>query len=197
MVHVAEAAVGAFDLAGEAAGVQALVGKGTELAASGHLVLHKLEGLHVDDRLVGVLHKVLRKLALVLPALLRDGIFDVLLLQKQVPGVGDVGEDYLDVGITPFASGLCGDAFAVQLALRFQTRLAVKEVLEDALHNGRFLRNHHKVVVLPFVTEDLVPEVRYAFFKALPDAPFHIVAEAGDFLLREGGQQRQHNLAVA
>lgn len=88
-MHVAEAAVGAFDLAGEAAGVQALVGKGTELAASGHLVLHKLEGLHVDDRLVGVLHKVLRKLALVLPALLRDGIFDVLLLQKQVPGVGD------------------------------------------------------------------------------------------------------------
>ena len=97
------------------------------------------------------------------------------------------GEDYLDVGIAPFASGLCGDALAVQLTLRFQTRLAVKEVLEDALHNGRFLRNHHKVVVLPFVTEDLVPEVRDAFFKALPDAPFHIVAEAGDFLLREGG----------
>ena len=146
---------------------------------------------------MGVLHKVLRKLTLVLPALLRDGIFDVLLLQKQVPGVGDVGEDDLDVGIAPFASGLCGDALAVQLTLRFQTRLAVKEVLEDALHNGRFLRNHHKVVVLPFVTEDLVPEVRDAFFKALPDTPFHIVAEAGDFFLCEGGQQCQHNLAVA
>ncbi len=93
IVHVAVAAIRALDLAGKAADVQALVGKGSELPASGHLVLDVLEGLHVDDGLVGVFDEVLRQLATVLLALLGNRVCDVLLLQEHVPGVGNVGPD--------------------------------------------------------------------------------------------------------
>lgn len=104
VVHEALTAEAAFDFAGEAGDVQALVGKGTELPASGHLILYVLEGLHVDDRLVGVLHKILRELALVLPALLGDRVLDKFLLQEHVACVGDVREDAFDVGIHPAAA---------------------------------------------------------------------------------------------
>ncbi len=82
VMHEALSAEAAFDLPGKAGDVQALVGKGSELPASGHLILHVLEGLHVDDRLVGVFHEVLWELAFVLPALLGDRVLDEFLLQE-------------------------------------------------------------------------------------------------------------------
>ena len=89
-VHVALPAEGAFDFSRQEAGVQGLVGQRAKLPAPRHFGLHIIEGLFVDDRFMGVGHKVLRKLPAILLLFLRDGISGEFLLQEQVPGVGDV-----------------------------------------------------------------------------------------------------------
>ena len=59
------------------------------IGPSGELPLDHLEGLRIDDSLVGVLHKILRELAIVLPTLPGDRVLDEFLLQEHVVGVGD------------------------------------------------------------------------------------------------------------
>ena len=53
------------------------------------------------------------------------------------------------------------------------------------------------MVALPTVAVNQEPSVGDALLKALPGAPFHVLREAPDFLLCEGGQQSQHDLTVA
>ena len=89
-MHVALPAEGAFDFSRQEAGVQCLVGQRAKLPAPGHFGLHIIKGLFVDDRFMSVGHEVLRKLPAILLLFLRDGISGELLLQEQVPGVGDV-----------------------------------------------------------------------------------------------------------
>lgn len=81
-VHVALPAEGAFDFSRQEAGVQGLVGQRAKLPAPGHFGLHIIEGLLVDDRFMGVGHKVLRKLPAILLLFLRDGIGGEFLLQE-------------------------------------------------------------------------------------------------------------------
>ena len=197
VADVALAAFLAFELCREAGDVQALVREGSELPAPCHLVLHVAEGLHVDDGLVGVLDEVLLQLAVVLLALLGDRVGDVLLLQEHVAGVGDVGEDDLDVGVAPFIAALRGDAFRVQLPLRLEAGLPVEEVLEDAPHDGGLLRDDDQLIALPAVAEHPEAPVGDALLHSLADSPFDVVADAFRLRLREGGQKRQHDLAVA
>ena len=81
-VHVALPAEGAFDFSRQEAGVQGLVGQRAKLPAPRHFGLHIIEGLLVDDRFMGVGHKVLRKLPAILLLFLRDGIGGKFLLQE-------------------------------------------------------------------------------------------------------------------
>ena len=195
-MHKALSAVAALDLPGEAGDVQALVGESSEFPASGHFFLHVLESLHVDDGLVGVLHVILRELALVLPALLGDRVLDEFLLQEQVAGVGDVGKNNLDVGIHPATTVPRSNAFGGKLALRLQTGFPVKEVLEDALHDGGLLRDRDQLVTFPSVAVHPEVPVRDAFFEALLDGPACVLRDAAAFLLRKRSEKGQHQLAV-
>ena len=196
VVHEALSAEATLDLAGEAGDVQALVGKGSELPASGHLVLNVLEGLHVDDWLVGALYKILWELALVLPTLLSDRVLDEFLLQEQVAGVGDVREHALDVGIHPAASVPCGDALGGKLALGLKAGLPIEEVLEDALDDGGFLRDRHQLIVFPPVAVHPEVPIRDAFFKPLLDGPACVLRNAAAFLLCKRSEKAHHQLAV-
>ena len=73
-MHVAEAAVGHLILPVKQQVFRLLLARAPGSPASGHLALHELEGLHVDDWLVGVFDVVLWQLAVVLPTLLGDWI---------------------------------------------------------------------------------------------------------------------------
>ena len=50
---------------------------------------------------MSVLDEVLWKLAVILSAVFGDGVFAVFLLEKHVPGVSDVRQDDLHIGIHP------------------------------------------------------------------------------------------------
>ena len=120
---------------------------------------------------MGVFHEILRELAFVLPAFLGDRVLDEFLLQEQVPGVGDVRQDALNVGIHPAASVPGRDALGGKLALRFQTGFPIKEVLVDALHDSRLLRHRDQVITFPAVAVHPEVPVRDSFFKTLLDGP--------------------------
>ena len=187
-MHVALPAEGAFDFSRQEAGVQGLVGQRAKLPAPRHFGLHIIEGLFVDDRFMGVGHKVLRKLPAILLLFLRDGISGEFLLQEQVPGVGDVAQDALDVRIHPAASVPGGNALRSKLTLGFQPGLSVEKVLKNALYDGCFLRSGHQRIALPVVS--VHPEVsrRDALLHALSLAPFDVVRNAPAFFLGKRGQ---------
>ena len=72
------------------------------LGASGHLALHHLEGLRIDDGLVVAFNVILRNLALVGLRLLGQEIHSVTLLQQGITLVLLVHEDAFDRGLVPF-----------------------------------------------------------------------------------------------
>ena len=74
--------------------------------------------------------------------------------------------------------------------------LPIKEVLEDATHNGGFFRYDNQLVVFPAITEHSEVTVGDALLHTLSGSPFYIVAEADDFFLCKGGQKRQHDLTI-
>lgn len=121
-------------------------------------------------------HIILRKLTAILLATLGDRVFDEFLLQEQVSGVGDVCEDDLDVGIHPPAAVRRGDALGSKFAFSLQSRLPIKEVLEDAADDGSFFWLDDQLVAFPAVTVNAEVAVRYALFHALANSPFYIVA---------------------
>ena len=144
-----------------------------------------------------IFHIILRELTSILLAALSDRVFDEFLLQEQVSGVGDVRENHLDVGIYPPAAVRRGDALGFKFTLGLKSGLPIKEVLEDATDDGGFFWLDDQLVAFPSVAVDAEVSVRDTLFHTLANAPFHIVAEVGDFLLCEGGQQGHHDLAVA
>ncbi len=89
-------AIWTLDFPAEAGKVQAFVGLSAEGFPSCHFLLYIIEGSLIDDGFVCVLHIILWKFAVVLPALSIDRIGDVLLLQKQVARVGDICQDYFE-----------------------------------------------------------------------------------------------------
>ena len=144
-----------------------------------------------------IFHIILWKFTAILLAALGDRVFNEFLLQEQVSGVGDIRKNHLDVGIHPPAAIRRGDAFRFKFTLGLKSGLPIKEVLEDATDDGGFFRLDDQLVAFPTVAVDAEVSVRDALFHALANAPFHVVAEAGDFLLCKGCQQGHHNLAVA
>ena len=126
---------------------------------------------------MGIRHKVLRQLAVILFALAVNGVSDVFLLKKQVAGVGDIGENALDGRVLKAAPVDGANALGVQLPRCLQPGLAIEEILVDAPHNSSFLRHDDQPVTLPAVAEDAEVAVRDALLEALPRAPFDIVAD--------------------
>lgn len=187
----------AFDFRGEAAGVDAPVGQSAELTPPCNLSLHCLIGLHRDDGLVGVLHEILRKLPMVLAGLFADGVKGVFLLEEQVPGVGDVFEDGPNGAVGEMYSLHGLHAHLLQLFFRCLCRETLQEIVIDEADDFCLFRLNDQMVALPTAAVNQEPSVGDALLKALPGAPFHVLREAPDFLLCEGGQQSQHDLTVA
>ena len=197
IAYITASANAAFEFAGKAGNVQGLICKSAQLLTTGNLCLHIIEGLFVDDGLVGIFHIELRQFATILFAFLGQWIFDVFLLQQKIAGVGHIGKDHLDVGIYPALTVSGGNAFCGKFSLRFKAGLPIKKVLKDASHNGCFLRYDDQLVAFPAISEHSEVAVGDALLHALASTPFYIIAQADNFFLRKGGQQRQHNLAIA
>ena len=155
-----------------------MVCESAQLLASCHFSLHIIEGLFVDDGFVGVLHIELRQLATVLFSLFGERVFNIFLLQEQVSGVGYIAENHFNVGVHPAASVSGGDALGGKFSLGLKAGLAIKEVLEDAAHNGCFLRDNDQLVAFPAVAVHSKVAVRDALLHALSGSPFYIVAQA-------------------
>ena len=51
---------------------------------------------------------------MILFTMLGNRVCNIFLLEKHIPGVGDIGKDHLDVGIRPFFSLAGEDAFFVE-----------------------------------------------------------------------------------
>lgn len=94
-------AAAAGDLGGESRELQRLVSEGAKVPSALELGLYCLPFSHRDNRLVGVLDEILWQLTVILSAVLGDRVFAVFLLEKHVPGVGDVRQDDLHIGIHP------------------------------------------------------------------------------------------------
>lgn len=197
IADVALATDAALDFPREARSVERLVRERAEFLAPRHFLLDVVERRFVDDGFVRVLDEVLRQLAAILAALFRDWVFDVFLLQKQVARVRDVPQDAGDVRIHPAAARPRRDALGGELALRLETRLAVEEVLENAPHDGGFLRHDDERVPFPAVAVDAETTVRDALLETLLHAPLDVFRNAAALLLRERRENREHQLALA
>ena len=86
-------AAAAGDLGGESRELQRLVSEGAKVPSALELGLYCLPFVHRDNCLVGVLDEILRQLTVILSAVFGDRVFAVFLLEKHIPGVGDVRQD--------------------------------------------------------------------------------------------------------
>ena len=196
IAYIAASAATALELAGEAGNVQRFICKSAKLLTTGNFCLHIIEGLFVDNGLVGIFHIEPRQFTTILFTLLGQWIFDVFLLQQKVAGVGYIRKDHFDVGIYPALTVSGGNAFCGKFPLRLKAGFPIKEVLEDASYNGGFFRYNDQLVAFPAISEYSEVAVGNALLHAFSGTPFYIVAETDNFFLCKGGQQCQHDLAI-
>lgn len=84
----------------------------------------------------------------------------------------------------------------LQLFFRCLSGEALQEIIVDEPDDFGLLRLDDQMVVLPAVAVNREASVGDTLLETLSGAPFHVLREAPDFLLCEGSQQGQHDLAV-
>ena len=136
------------------------------------------------------------KFAPVLLPLLEDWIRHIFFLEKHIASICNIGQDNLDVGIHPAAAIPGRDAFGGKFPFCFKPGFSVKEILEDAPDNSRFLGDYYQVIPFPAVPVDTEPTVWVPLLKLFLDAPSDIFTDGAAFFLGKGCQDGHHQLAV-
>lgn len=163
-------------------------------------LLDLVEVLHADDPLVRVGDVVGRDGALVLDLLLRDEVWCVDFLEKQVAFVFLVHQHLLDDISVPFSPTKLGlDVLAFQVVLDVRVGAAFQKHLEDQPDGFGFFFNDLDTTVFGSCVAHEVPirDAVGAFFVFLPDTPFYVFGNAAAFFLRQGGHDGQQQLAFA
>ena len=197
IVHETPPAYAAFDFSREAGRVQGLIGKRSQFLTPCHFPLHIVEDCLVDNGFVVIFDIVLGQFPVILFPLFSYRVFDVFLLQEQVSRVCDVCQDNFDIGVLPSTATPGGDALGSKFPFRFQSRLTIKEILENAFYNSGFFRDDDKMVAFPSITINLEPSVRYALLEPFPCSPFDVLADGAALFLRKGREDGQHQFPVA
>lgn len=196
IVHITPAADAAFDFSGEAGRVQGLIGQRPQFLPPSHLLLYVIKGFLVDDWFMRIFNVIFGKFAPVLLPLLEDWIRHIFFLEEHIAGIGDIGQNNLDVGIHPAAAIPGRDAFGSKFPFCFKPGFAIKEILEDASDNSCFLRDYHQLISFPAVPVDTEPAVGGSLLKLFLDAPPDIFADRAAFFLSKGGKDCQHQLSI-
>ena len=183
VVHIADTAIGALYLPGKAAGIEALVCQCAKFFSPFHLLLHIIKNGFINDGRVCAFYIILRKLATVLLPVLCDRVCDKLLLQEQIARISNIRKDDLEIRIHPAATIPCSNALGGELPLRFQSRLPVKEVLENPPDDRRFLWHNNQFIPFPPVAIHPKTPVRNSIRHTLSGAPLHIIADGAAFFL--------------
>ena len=116
---------------------------------------------------MSVLDEVLWKLAVILSAVFGDGVFAVFLLEKHVPGVGDVCQDDLHIGVHPRFSLTGINASIHQGPANLNPGCAFHVLGIHPADNLCFLRYDDQLVVLPLIPENAELAVGNALLEPL------------------------------
>ena len=123
---------------------------------------------------MGILDEVLWKLAVILSAVFGDGVFAVFFLEKHVPGVGDVCQDDLHIGVHPRLSLPGINASVHQGPANLNPGCAFHVLGIHPADNLCFLRYDDQLVVLPLIPENAELAVGNALLEPLDRTPFDV-----------------------
>ena len=146
---------------------------------------------------MSVFDKILWHLAVILPTVLGDRVFTVFLLEEHVPGVGDVRQDNLYVGIHPRLSLPGINASVHQGPANLNPGCAFHVLGIHPTDDLCFLRYDDQFVVLPLIPENAELAVGNALLEPLDRTPFDVFGNAAAFFLCEGSKDGKHQLSVA
>ena len=146
---------------------------------------------------MSVFDKILWHLAVILPTVLGDRVFTVFLLEEHVPGVGDVCQDDLHIGVHPRLSLPGINASVHQGPANLNPGCAFHVLGIHPADDICFLRYDDQFVVLPLIPENAELAVGNALLEPLDRAPFDVFGNAAAFFLCEGSKDGKHQLSVA
>ena len=148
-----------------------------------YLRLHKVEQVRLDDRLVVLLHIILRNLTRVLPSRFIEEVCRILFLNQCIATVLLICKDGAHRRDVPFALSRRGfDATLLQFLGNGIEGSPAKEEFVDELHHLRLFLVDFKVLVI--AEERAVPHTRFPLGELLPLTPCGVFRNAAAFLLR-------------
>ena len=156
------------------------------------LLLYTFEGVHIDDRLMVILHQVLRQFPRIQDLLFGNRVFDECLLEKGIPGVSDVPKNEAD---RTYRKGLAVDGshtFSEQFLRCFHVGAACEEVIENPLYHLGFFGNNGKFPIHPLVPKNSVAGISNPLLKSFVDRPFCIIADGLALCLCHRCHKGQH-----
>ena len=165
-----------------------------------HFQLHQIEYLPADNPRMAVLHKELRRLALVDFGGFGKKIHREGLLQQRVALVFLVGQNgFHRAARPPLLSARRGYPLLCQQLRDAGWRLPVQKQAVDLPHGLRFLFIHHRRSVLaPVVAQEApVGHGHLAVRDAPAPAPGHVLRNAAAFFLGKAGHDGDHQLSLA
>ena len=196
LVDVASVAVAAFSA--DEFSEQSLTGGKPGLLPVQAILLHLHQlALDAHEHLFGhdgrmcIFDVVLGELAIVLPALLGQEVFDVGFLQKQITHEFFVQKHALDRGVLPLISAAGRlDAQILQVFHDLPDAVTLKEIPEDPAHDLRFLRYDGQrlvAAVLGVAHKPAVAEHHFSLLKTVLKTHAHILGNGLRFLLGQAG----------
>ena len=173
-----------------------IIRKASHLLVPCKLLLYTLEGVHIDDCFMVILHQVLRQFPRIQDLLFGNRVFDECLLEKGIPGVSDVPKNEAD---RTYRKGLAVDGshtLSKQFLRCFHVGAARKEVVENPLYHLSFFGNNGKFPVHPLVPKNSVAGISNPLLKGFVDRPFCILADGLALCLCHRCHEREHQFAL-
>ena len=162
------------------------------LFVPGEFLLHLFKAIHVNDCLVGILHKVLWKFPCVHHFLFGNRVLDESLLKKGITCISDVPQNIADrADRDRFSIDGC-NSFSGQLLRCFHMGTACKEICKNPFDHLGFFRDHSQLSIHPMIAECSASCISYSALKGFMNRPFCIFTNGLAFCLCHRCHQCQH-----